>query len=167
MDFSVEKMTLTEESLSHWARFISLGMNILRSGDRDKDLPRAPLATSTGSIEPAPGEKKIAMNQKQAKYIVSLTGCTLLYTWIQYFSFVIISCLANSLFIVQDTQEDLATATSIQVLNNQYLSRNKWLTCTVLLLMVYGYFCLDCCIDLMDVTFVTIFSPNTKQSWTD
>lgn len=57
MDFSVEKMTLTEESLSHWARFISLGMNILRSGDRDKDLPRAPLATSTGSIEPAPGEK--------------------------------------------------------------------------------------------------------------
>lgn len=56
MDFCVEKMPLTEENLSNWARFISIGINILRMEDRDKEITRAPLATSTGSIEATPGE---------------------------------------------------------------------------------------------------------------
>ena len=56
VDFRVDKMPLCEEDLSNWARLISLGMSILRSGDRDKDMMRAPLATSTGSIEPVARE---------------------------------------------------------------------------------------------------------------
>ncbi|KAK7097783.1 E3 ubiquitin-protein ligase HERC2-like isoform X3 [Littorina saxatilis] len=54
VEFRVDRMPLSEEALSLWARFLSLGMNILRSADRDKDIMRAPLATSTGSIEPVP-----------------------------------------------------------------------------------------------------------------
>lgn len=56
VEFRVDKMPLSEGDLSNWARFISLGMNILRSADREKDIMRAPLATSTGSIEPVPRE---------------------------------------------------------------------------------------------------------------
>ena len=56
VEFRVDKMPLSEGDLSNWARFISLGMNILCSADREKDIMRAPLATSTGSIEPVPRE---------------------------------------------------------------------------------------------------------------
>ncbi|KAL8607282.1 hypothetical protein ACOMHN_047613 [Nucella lapillus] len=54
VEFRVDKMPLREDELSHWAQLISLGMSILRSADRDKDILRAPLATSTGSIEAVP-----------------------------------------------------------------------------------------------------------------
>ncbi|KAK7486952.1 hypothetical protein BaRGS_00021768, partial [Batillaria attramentaria] len=54
LEFRVDRMGLAEEDLSNWARFISRGMNFLRSADRDKEIMRAPLATSTGSIEPPP-----------------------------------------------------------------------------------------------------------------
>ena len=66
----MEKMPLSEGDLSNWACFISLGMNILRSADRDKDIMRAPLATSTGSIEPVP---------RKLLWILFVLVCSLIY----------------------------------------------------------------------------------------
>lgn len=51
VDFHVEKMPLNEETLTNWATLCSLACAAVRT-DRDKDTtPRAPLATSTGSID--------------------------------------------------------------------------------------------------------------------
>ncbi|GFS15828.1 E3 ubiquitin-protein ligase HERC2, partial [Elysia marginata] len=51
IDFHVEKMPLTEGTLANWAVLCSLACSAVRT-DRDKDAsPRAPLATSTGSID--------------------------------------------------------------------------------------------------------------------
>ncbi|XP_012936715.1 E3 ubiquitin-protein ligase HERC2 [Aplysia californica] len=51
VEFHVEKMPLSDETLSHWALLCSLACSAVRT-DRDKDaMPRAPLATSTGSID--------------------------------------------------------------------------------------------------------------------
>ncbi|CAG5129601.1 unnamed protein product, partial [Candidula unifasciata] len=50
-DFHVEKMPMTEATLANWAMLCSLACAAVRT-DRDKDTtPRAPLATSTGSID--------------------------------------------------------------------------------------------------------------------
>lgn len=51
VEFAVEKMLLTEETLQNLASLCSLACAAVRT-DRDKDAtPRAPLATSTGSID--------------------------------------------------------------------------------------------------------------------
>ncbi|XP_059157195.1 E3 ubiquitin-protein ligase HERC2-like isoform X2 [Physella acuta] len=51
VEFHVERMPLTEETLCNWAVLCSLSCAAVRT-DRDKDAtPRAPLATSTGSID--------------------------------------------------------------------------------------------------------------------
>ncbi|KAH9523228.1 E3 ubiquitin-protein ligase herc2 [Bulinus truncatus] len=51
VDFHVERMPMNEETLSNWSILCSLACAAVRT-DRDKDAtPRAPLATSTGSID--------------------------------------------------------------------------------------------------------------------
>ncbi|GFN81530.1 E3 ubiquitin-protein ligase herc2-like, partial [Plakobranchus ocellatus] len=51
IDFHVEKMPLSDGTLTNWAILCSLACSAVRT-DRDKDAsPRAPLATSTGSID--------------------------------------------------------------------------------------------------------------------
>uniref|UniRef100_A0A2C9K806 HECT-type E3 ubiquitin transferase n=1 Tax=Biomphalaria glabrata TaxID=6526 RepID=A0A2C9K806_BIOGL len=51
VDFHVERMPMNEETLSNWSILCSLACAAVRT-DRDKDSsPRAPLATSTGSID--------------------------------------------------------------------------------------------------------------------
>ena len=50
MKFSIDKLPLTGTFLTNWSMLVSLAGIGFRV-EKEKDIPRAPLATSTGSIE--------------------------------------------------------------------------------------------------------------------